>query len=238
MPWRNPQLLTSRVNDTNLDGTDTYGATAKLHNSLHSNIDHFGCIFRRQRIIETAHAYQPVFRAGEAISYTMNVALQIDDAYKRGDLSALRRLLGDPEDFPNCRGPSGAGEIILEYAIYHSPLPFIRKLLELGAEPNYRDHAGFPSVVAAVSSERSDRCELVELLIAHGADIHERGINGFTPLHFAATAEDLRMIELLISHGADPNMRTNVDDYTTPLEEAERMGRKKAVEILRKHTQQ
>jgi hypothetical protein len=70
-------------------------------------------------------------------------ASAIHEAYERGDLQALKRLLGDPPDFPNCRGPQGIGEIILEYAIYHSPLPFIRTLLEQGAVPNYQDHAGF-----------------------------------------------------------------------------------------------
>ncbi len=73
-------------------------------------------------------------------------SLAIHAAYQRGDLDALRSLLGAPADFPNCRGPVGVGEIILEYAIYHSPLPFIRQLLELGADPNYGDHAGFPSL--------------------------------------------------------------------------------------------
>ncbi len=54
------------------------------------------------------------------------------------------------------------GEIILEHAIYHSPLPFIRALLELGAEPNYQDHAGFPSLIAALSCrERGDTYELL-----------------------------------------------------------------------------
>ena len=59
----------------------------------------------------------------------MHKSLAIHDAYKRGDLEALKTLLGNPPDFPNCQGPPGMGEIILEYAIYHSPLFFIRELL-------------------------------------------------------------------------------------------------------------
>jgi hypothetical protein len=38
----------------------------------------------------------------------------LHEAYIRGDLEALQRLLGDPPDFPNCRGPAGVGDIILE----------------------------------------------------------------------------------------------------------------------------
>jgi hypothetical protein len=59
----------------------------------------------------------------------MREAIAIHEAYQRGDLCALKALLGDPPDFPNCPGPAGLSEIILEYAIYHSPLPFLRTLL-------------------------------------------------------------------------------------------------------------
>ncbi len=95
----------------------------------------------------------------------MSDATAIHDAYKRGELEALKAALGDPPDFPNSRGPRGVGEIILEYAIYHSPLPFIQTLLDLGA---------------------------------------------------------------------DPNAKTNIDDYATPLKEAENLGRFNSIEALRK----
>jgi ankyrin repeat protein len=161
-------------------------------------------------------------------------ALALHQAYQRGDLEALKRLLGDPPDFPNCRGPTGVGEIVLEYAIYRSPLAFICVLLEQGADPSYQDHAGYPSLIAALSSDRADRCQLIELLLACGADIQERGINDWTPLHYAAETDDLEGIELLVAHGADPNARTRIDDYATALEEAEHLGRAEAVGALRK----
>lgn len=165
----------------------------------------------------------------------MRDAIAIHDAYLRGDLDALRSLLGDPADFPNCRGPSGVGEIILEYAIYHSPLAFIRQLLELGADPNYGDHAGFPSLIATLScGERPDKYEILELLLSFGADIQQRGHNDYTPLHYAASLQDIRAMELLLSHGADLNARTRIDDYATPLEEMEILGRERSVAFLRK----
>jgi ankyrin repeat protein len=163
----------------------------------------------------------------------MHDALAIDAAYKRGDLSALRTLLGEPLDFPNCRGPTGVGEIILEYAIYHSPVAFIRTLLELGADPNYEDDAGFPSLIAALSTDRADRYEIIELLLAFGADIQAHGINDWTPLHYAAATDDLDGIRLLLACGADPNARTRIDDHATPLEEAKHLGRAAAVRLLR-----
>lgn len=164
----------------------------------------------------------------------MSNAIAIHEAYKKGDLEALKAALGDPPDFPNCRGPMGVGEIVLEYAIYHSPLRFIRALLELGADPNYGDHAGFPSLIAALSSARKDRYAVIELLLDFGADIQQRGVNGYTPLHYAAATRDLQGIELLIARGADPDARTDVDDFATPLEEAKILGLTEVVEALRK----
>ena len=123
----------------------------------------------------------------------------------------------------------------MEYAIYWSPLPFIQKLLELGANPNYEDPAGFPSLIAALSTERADKRALLELLLDFGADIQQRGHNDWTPLHWAAVNDDAPAVEMLLTHGADPNARTRIDDRETPLEEAERFGKQSAAEILRRN---
>jgi ankyrin repeat protein len=81
----------------------------------------------------------------------MGNPLVLHEAYKRGDLAAVRAELGEPADFPNCTCPPAFGETCLEYAIYHSPLAFIRTLLELGADPNYDSQTGFPALIAALS---------------------------------------------------------------------------------------
>ena len=62
----------------------------------------------------------------------------------------------------------------LEYAIYHSPLPFIRTLLGIGADPNPPDRAGFPPLIAALSCSgaqpgepgRPDVADIVRLLLS------------------------------------------------------------------------
>ncbi|MDH3417981.1 MAG: ankyrin repeat domain-containing protein [Gammaproteobacteria bacterium] len=163
----------------------------------------------------------------------MNDSISIHEACRRGDLEALQTSLGDRPDFPNCHGTAGIG-YVLEYAIYHSPLPFVRALLELGADPNYRDDSGFPCLLATLScQDRPDRHEMLDMLVAFGADIEQRGHNDYTPLHYAAALEDLQAIEQLIAHGADLHARTRIDDYATPLEEAELLGRQRAVALLR-----
>ena len=173
----------------------------------------------------TERRYQPI----------MHKSLDIHEAFVRGELKVLRSLLGDSENFPNCPGPPGICENILEYAIYHSPISLIRALLELGADPNYEDSAGFPSLIATLSAlDSAGRYEVLELLLEFGADVQQRGHNDYTPLHYAANLQDIRAMDILLAHGADLNARTRIDDYATPLEEMEILGRDQSAEFLRK----
>jgi uncharacterized protein len=84
------------------------------------------------------------------------------------------------------------------------------------------------------SVARKDKLNIVKLLLSYDADINQRGVNDYTPLHYAANNDDPEAIELLLSHGANPNARTNIDDFATPLEEAENLGRTNAAKVLRK----
>jgi uncharacterized protein len=128
----------------------------------------------------------------------------------------------------------------LEYAIYHSPLPFIRTLLEIGADPNPADHAGFPPLIAALSCsrprngspERPDVLAILKLLLSFQADPNQRGINDYTALHMAVNEHNLRAVELLLQAGADPRLRTRIDDCETPREIAEKMGLREIAELL------
>ena len=175
-------------------------------------------------------------KAGEAERCAKyRVFKAIDDAYRKGDIDALLVALGDPADFPNCLHPwdLGLGDFPLEYAIYWSPLAFIESLLDHGANPNYPHRGGFPSLIAALSTDRPDRLELLRLLLSRGADTAQRGLNDWTPLHYAVSRDDVAAIELLLAHGADINARTRIDDLATPLEEAEQLNRKGAIDALK-----
>ena len=157
------------------------------------------------------------------------------EAYVRGDLKALRDALDDPPDFPNCRQPFdlAVGDHPLEYAIYWSPADFVCELIRLGADPNYPDPAGFPPLIAAVSARRADRNEILTLLLQNGADIAQRGINDWTPLHFAVAQGDIEAVKLLLAYGADPDLRTRIDDCTSALDDAEAAGFSEAAALMR-----
>lgn len=55
----------------------------------------------------------------------------------------------------------------------------------------------------------------VEMLLAKGADINKRNLQGLAPLHGAARQRDSNMIALLLKEGADPNVKDG--DGWTPL---------------------
>lgn len=151
----------------------------------------------------------------------------IDAAFHNGDLIALRAAVDDPDRIPNGPMPLTIGHC-LEYAIYHSPLAFIRTLLEIGANPNPTDHSGFPPLIAALSCSHSqpgspgrrDVLDVIQLLLAFGANPDQRGLNDYTPLHMAVSERNLPALRLLLEAGADPRLRTRIDDYETPYEMA------------------
>ena len=156
---------------------------------------------------------------------------RIDAAFRAGDLAALREAVGDPSIVPNGQMPLSVGPC-LAYAIYWSPLAFIRELLELGADPNHDDGDGFPPLHAALSKThphpgsmtRTDVHEVIALLLQFGADPNQRGLNDYTPLHKAVEERNVAAIALLLDAGADPNLRTRIDDCETAGEMARKAG--------------
>jgi ankyrin repeat protein len=167
---------------------------------------------------------------------------KIDAAFQVGDLAALTAAVDEPDSVPNGPMPLAIGSC-LEYAIYHSPLAFIRTMLEINADPNPADHAGFPPLIAALSCSRSrpgspgrsDVLEILGLLLSYGADPNQRGINDYTPLHMAVSERNLPAVALLLQAGADPHLRTRIDDYATPREMAETAGLGEIAALLAEH---
>ena len=163
----------------------------------------------------------------------------IHAAFLGGDLQALGAALGDPALVPNGLLPIGFGSCLV-YAIYHSPLSFVRALLDAGADPAAPASDGFPPLIAALactrdqpgSPRRDDVDELVLLLLSFGADPHQRGINDYTALHMAVAERNALAVQRLLDAGADPTLRTRIDAVETPLEMAEAAGLTEIAAIL------
>jgi hypothetical protein len=156
---------------------------------------------------------------------------QIDDAFRTGDLEALRAAVDDSAAIPNGRLPITIGSCLV-YAIYHSPLAFIRTLLEIGADPNAPADDGFPPLIAALccardvpgATRRTDVDDVLRLLLSFGADPNQRGINDYTALHMAVAERQPLAVQMLLDAGANPELRTRIDECETPLEMAEAAG--------------
>jgi len=165
---------------------------------------------------------------------------RLDGAFRTGDMTALQSELESLEGFPNVVAHPAIGAC-LTYAIYHSARPFVAELLEAGADPNWPVADGFPPLIAALSCSqptagatvRTDVHELVAMLLAAGADVGQRGVNDYTPLHLAAAQGDLRAVDILLEAGADPDEITRIDDLETPLEVAAAAGHLLIVDRLR-----
>ena len=169
---------------------------------------------------------------------------RIDEAFQKGDLDALRAAVDDPSVIPNGQMPITVGSCLV-YAIYHSPLAFIRTLLEIGADPNAPADDGFPPLMAALSSGRDvpgakprrDVDDVIRLLLSSGCDPNQRGINDYTPLHMAVAERNALAVQILLDGGGDPDLRTRIDDCETPLEMARAIDRADMVAILERKGQ-
>jgi ankyrin repeat protein len=114
----------------------------------------------------------------------------------------------------------------------YSPIRFIRQLLDLGADPNFEALDGFPPLIDILDVDRDDKIDVMRLLLHYGARVDQRGINDWTPLHYAVVRGNLEAVKLLLEHGADPQARTRIDDCSTPLEDARAAGFAEAAALM------
>ena len=157
--------------------------------------------------------------------------IAIEQALQAGRLADLPSSITELPDFPNVSDRYTWTPLVI-LATSWAPVSCVRELVAAGADVNVEVDDGFPALLNVVMSRRGDRAELVQALAELGADLEKQGINGWTPLHAAASTNDGEMVELLLSLGADLNARTGIDDNATPLEEAQRAGAEAAATVL------
>jgi len=88
-------------------------------------------------------------------------------------------------------------------AVSNNDLRQARALLAKGISPLSADmEDDTPLIMAAAVGGR----EMMQLLLAHGADIHQPGLNGRSALRVAIEREDMGTVAFLLGAGADPLM--------------------------------
>lgn len=108
---------------------------------------------------------------------------------------------------------SDASRGLLE-SVKNENIEDVKKFLASGADVNSKSDVATPLNLAAV--ERN--IDIVELLIANGANSNVKDIQGYTPLHRAAFDGHKEIAELLIANGAELNVKNGW--HSTPLVEA------------------
>lgn len=151
---------------------------------------------------------------------------EYDDIMKplmAGDLAALEEIASIVDDFPK-----GKDDFISRHWITHAidcgTKEVVAWMLSKKVSVVFQDNEGFSVLHSAIDRAKPDRIQIIRMLLKAGADINAHGINDWTPAHYAAVRNDVEILKLLKECGADFTIRTRIDDYATPLEEAEILG--------------
>ena len=128
--------------------------------------------------------------------------------------STIEALLGAGADV---RVRDRNGELPLHRAVDLQDLRLVARLLELGADPNAAGLAGRTALHIAGWGP----APVMQELLAAGADVSARTVDGWSPLHSAAMARGVASLTPLLASGADVN--ASDDGGATPLHRAARV---------------
>ena len=128
--------------------------------------------------------------------------VRLADAAERGDMVAVRSLLGQDVDL---NAAQGDGMTALHWAVYQNDLEMARLLTEAGADIHAvtREEALTPLLMAGGTGN----AKLIEFLLDAGADAKSANSIGTTVLMEAAASGSVAAVETLLDHGADANAK-------------------------------
>lgn len=148
-----------------------------------------------------------------------------------GTASDFEELAALCEDFPGGRDPL-VGRHWITNAIDCGSELAVAWMLSKGVDISFRDDEGYTVLHSALDRSLDDKHRVLELLLRHGAPVNAHGINDWTPAHVAAARGDVKALKLLVTYKADLSIRTTIDNYATPLEEARSLKKEAAVRFL------
>ncbi|HKP37790.1 MAG TPA: ankyrin repeat domain-containing protein [Pyrinomonadaceae bacterium] len=110
----------------------------------------------------------------------------------------------------SCTRHSPSLEVSLYVAACDGDLSKTEKLLKRGANVNATDYRGYSALmVAEACTTRPGRPELVELLIANGAEVNLQARDGSSAIMYAAKNSDIQAVKALLKSGALVNLADN-----------------------------
>jgi ankyrin repeat protein len=124
-------------------------------------------------------------------------ATRVTDLIAASRYAAALRAVRSTPAIVNGRGPGGSTPLM--YAVLYGDGALVKQLLEAGADPNLRNHAGATALTWAL-----DDLEKVRLLVDAKADVNASSEFGRTPLLLAAAQlHSAPTIKLLLGRGAE-----------------------------------
>ena len=146
--------------------------------------------------------------------YTLEDYTDLHKAAHTGNLKMLCKILREGKIDINEK--TKTGKTALYVAILREQLPFVEKLLELGADPKIKVE-GNTMLHTASSSPNVELLERIIQVLPNSIN-EKREEDGYTALHNAAIIGNPSCVQLLLDNGADPNIQDN--NGRTPLHDA------------------
>ena len=165
---------------------------------------------------------------GKNMKYDYRAIMEL---IRTADFEAMAELAECWDDFPSGRDDF-IGRHWITNAIDCGSVEVVAWMLSHGASVPIEVDDGYSVLHSVIERSNEDKYELMKILIDAGADVNEIGIHGYAPAHQAAVRNDVEALKILHESGADFSLRTTIDDYATPLEEARSMNRRRAAEAI------
>lgn len=157
--------------------------------------------------------------------------LEVSGWLAAGDLSNLEFALEAVDSFPH--GEDGWFDISwICHAVGNGSVASVRWMIEKGVDLSPEKAGGFPPLMECLDDLAPNGHQILEILIEAGADLNQRGINGWTPLHLAAIRDDETAMRILLEAGSDRSVTTLCDDDANAEDEARKLGHVKSANFI------
>lgn len=124
-------------------------------------------------------------------------------AIKDGNIELVEQFLRNGNDINANYGRESM--TLLNYAIRNGSTNIVKRLLELGADPDHPNKGKTPLMY----SIRHRELEMARLLIKFGANLDKRAKKDYTALMYAAKSGKLEFVKLLVENGASTMLKNS-----------------------------
>ncbi|HEX2500251.1 MAG TPA: ankyrin repeat domain-containing protein [Methylomirabilota bacterium] len=150
------------------------------------------------------------------------------EAAAAGDVTRLASLLAETPALVSAHAADGWTPLHL--AAHFGEDRAVSLLLELGADPRARSRNSLDNTPLHAGLAGTAGLDVVERLLAAGAEVDAPAGGGFTPLHLAAGRGELPLVTRLLLRGAEASRRTA--DGQTPADVARARGHEPVARFL------